>query len=311
MKKYIFIFGSLLVLGFLFFNVSSNRSKIVVPPLTAALLCPPNCVPPTVITYPASSLTTGEATLNGEVTSPGGANLSKKGFQYGPDASYGSTVMDPTNAIGTFSANIASLSCGSTYHYRAYAINQQAQPQTGVGADASFATNVCHSSRGTITPSSTSSTTSTTTPPPIVPPVTTPVAPPPVISSTSTSSGTSSSSSFTPPIVPPIVPPVTPPSSAACNQGDKFSTATGLPCASYEATPIPNYPITGTLVYGSTGDEVKTLQAELNKDGFKSGPVDGIFGPITEGAVIRFQIAHKLAGDGIFGVNSRAAWENR
>ncbi len=50
------------------------------------------------------------------------------------------------------------------------------------------------------------------------------------------------------------------------------------------------------LSVGSTGNEVKELQRKLNVT-----PVDGIFGPITYEAVIKFQSENGLRVDGIVG----------
>ncbi len=57
---------------------------------------------------------------------------------------------------------------------------------------------------------------------------------------------------------------------------------------------------------GIQANEVLELQKFLNKNGYESGPEDGKFGPITEGAVIRFQLANGLVGDGIVGELTRA-----
>ena len=46
---------------------------------------------------------------------------------------------------------------------------------------------------------------------------------------------------------------------------------------------------------------VKALQRRLIGLGYSPGPVDGRYGPLTEGAVIRFQAAHGLKVDGIAG----------
>lgn len=54
------------------------------------------------------------------------------------------------------------------------------------------------------------------------------------------------------------------------------------------------------LKLGSKGDEVKTLQSKLNL------VEDGIFGPITEEAVIDFQRRNNLISDGIVGPKT---WE--
>jgi murein L,D-transpeptidase YcbB/YkuD len=43
----------------------------------------------------------------------------------------------------------------------------------------------------------------------------------------------------------------------------------------------------------------KKLQQRLRKRGFDPGPIDGILGPRTQSAIIRFQKAHCLIADGI------------
>ena len=48
------------------------------------------------------------------------------------------------------------------------------------------------------------------------------------------------------------------------------------------------------------------VQARLNNLGFESGPVDGIFGPITKGAVKAFQDRYRLKVDGIPGPITQA-----
>lgn len=58
---------------------------------------------------------------------------------------------------------------------------------------------------------------------------------------------------------------------------------------------LPNYVFTKTLKLGSRGLDVKMLQQKLNVK------VDGIFGNQTKQAVIKFQLAHNLTGDGIVG----------
>lgn len=55
------------------------------------------------------------------------------------------------------------------------------------------------------------------------------------------------------------------------------------------------------LKYGSTGDGVAFLQIHLNKSGFNCGKADGIYGQLTQKAVIRFQMSKKLEADGICG----------
>lgn len=62
-----------------------------------------------------------------------------------------------------------------------------------------------------------------------------------------------------------------------------------------------------TLRRGSTGDAVRRLQTALTAAGFDPGPVDGIFGSRTDGAVRAFQGARGLAVDGIVGPLTWAA----
>jgi peptidoglycan hydrolase-like protein with peptidoglycan-binding domain len=57
------------------------------------------------------------------------------------------------------------------------------------------------------------------------------------------------------------------------------------------------------LAHGSRA--VRALQLRLRARGFTPGPIDGIFGPLTRGAVLRFQERHGLAADGIVGPLTR------
>ena len=66
--------------------------------------------------------------------------------------------------------------------------------------------------------------------------------------------------------------------------------------------------------YGQTGGSarVRVLQQRLRSLGQKPGPIDGLYGPLTEAAVMRFQSAAGLAVDGIAGPHTlravRAEW---
>lgn len=56
-----------------------------------------------------------------------------------------------------------------------------------------------------------------------------------------------------------------------------------------------------TLLIGSKGEAVKTLQENLNSLNYDCGIADGIFGDKTKQAVIKFQKEHNLEQDGIAG----------
>lgn len=65
-------------------------------------------------------------------------------------------------------------------------------------------------------------------------------------------------------------------------------------------TSLPNFIFSKTLRTGSRGLEVKKLQEKLNIK------VDGVFGPQTRQAVVKFQLIKYLVGDGIVGPKTRA-----
>ena len=60
----------------------------------------------------------------------------------------------------------------------------------------------------------------------------------------------------------------------------------------------------GTLKEGSTGADVKTLQAKLIELGYLTGKADGVFGQKTMAAVKAFQKANKLNADGVAGAKT-------
>jgi peptidoglycan hydrolase-like protein with peptidoglycan-binding domain len=49
------------------------------------------------------------------------------------------------------------------------------------------------------------------------------------------------------------------------------------------------------------GNDVKELQTKLQSLGYEVGPIDGIFGPLTEKAVKQFQKDNRIKVDGIVG----------
>jgi len=50
-----------------------------------------------------------------------------------------------------------------------------------------------------------------------------------------------------------------------------------------------------------TGGEVRALQHKLKAAGFNPGPIDGEFGPMTQAAVVAFQLSRGLVADGEVG----------
>jgi hypothetical protein len=97
-----------------------------------------------------------------------------------------------------------------------------------------------------------------------------------------------------------------------CAPGDKFSTTTGRNCNA--ATPaVPGGQVLGAAAFhfslfmknGSKGNEIVELQKFLTALGYTL-TADGEFGPKTKGAVIKFQLANGLKGDGVVGPLTRA-----
>lgn len=64
------------------------------------------------------------------------------------------------------------------------------------------------------------------------------------------------------------------------------------------------------LKLGDRGPEVKTVQTRLQELGYFNANATGYFGPITEGAVIRFQKAQNLQADGRVGTQTQAALQS-
>jgi peptidoglycan hydrolase-like protein with peptidoglycan-binding domain len=66
-------------------------------------------------------------------------------------------------------------------------------------------------------------------------------------------------------------------------------------------------PVATLLIEGSVGEEVAEIQSLLAARGFDPGPADGIFGPRTTAAVLRFQTQQGLVADGVVGLLTRQA----
>ncbi|MDQ2084854.1 peptidoglycan-binding protein [Herbivorax sp. ANBcel31] len=71
----------------------------------------------------------------------------------------------------------------------------------------------------------------------------------------------------------------------------------------YSSQPNNNY---SNLRFGSRGSKVTRLQQTLQNRGYYQSSIDGIFGKITERAVINFQSDNRLTVDGIAGTQTKS-----
>lgn len=95
--------------------------------------------PPTVTTSAVSSIASTTATGNGDVTSDGGSSITERGVCW--KTSTGPTTADTkatsAGTTGAFTASMTSLTAGTTYYVKAYAINAEG---TSYGSEVSFTT---------------------------------------------------------------------------------------------------------------------------------------------------------------------------
>jgi N-acetylmuramoyl-L-alanine amidase len=71
--------------------------------------------------------------------------------------------------------------------------------------------------------------------------------------------------------------------------------------------PVSASEFSRTLEFRHRGDDVRKLQQTLNQKGYYNYNIDGIYGVITEKAVIDFQIDHRIRIDGIAGPETQRA----
>jgi DNA invertase Pin-like site-specific DNA recombinase len=82
---------------------------------------------------------------------------------------------------------------------------------------------------------------------------------------------------------------------------------TGAAAAQPAELPVAKLAAAGSLDRGAGfaqqrgAERVRVLQRALGRLGWAPGPVDGLYGPLTEAAVSRFQAANGLAADGVAG----------
>ena len=98
-----------------------------------------NATAPTVTTQAASLISYNSATGNGNVTSDGGATVTERGIVWGTSTNPTTAGNKATSAgtTGAFTASMTSLTAGTHYYSRAYAINSVG---TSYGTNAEFDT---------------------------------------------------------------------------------------------------------------------------------------------------------------------------
>lgn len=88
--------------------------------------------------------------------------------------------------------------------------------------------------------------------------------------------------------------------------GDTWQPSARLQ-ARASAGPVGGGMPVGWMAYGAVGDNVRQLQQALLNAGFDPQGVDGVFGPLTQAAVIAFQQARGLEVDGVVGPQTAGA----
>ena len=99
----------------------------------------PEITLPTVITASVTEITTNSAKGGGEVTNDGGAEVTERGICWSTNAnpSLNDSHVAVGTGVGAFNATVSGLNEKTTYHVRAYAINEKG---TAYGLDVEFAT---------------------------------------------------------------------------------------------------------------------------------------------------------------------------
>lgn len=104
---------------------------------------------PSVETAAATSIEKTSATLNGNIASVGDTNPTIRGFIYAENLTLtdnvATTSESGTYSTGSYSTNLTSLTCATTYYFQAFATNANGN---GYGPVLSFTTSNCSSSNG-------------------------------------------------------------------------------------------------------------------------------------------------------------------
>lgn len=217
----------------------------------------------TVTTDSANSINQTSFSANGTITATGGPGATVRGFAYGLTSAYDATTTENgAFGVGSFTATISSLSCNTTYHIRAYAINAVG---TGYGADVVAMTSACSSAGGG------SPMGNGPVPPLVFSPEGKVVPKPLVVSAVSVS--------------------VPPPAIIESNQGQPLAVnnvaGNGGPCGEY----LKKY-----IRFGRANDPVEVLKLQLylnRRENLPDVPVSGIYDRVTMDAASQFQVRNK------------------
>lgn len=258
-------------------NITSIAEQTPNVPNPPALACPnPFSSKPTIeISMAASSISTSTAILHANLSDDGLVTPTILGFHYGTSTDYGITSSSTGSfSVGAFSKTLSGLTCSTTYHYRAFAINSVG---TGTTTDQIFTTSDC--------------------PVVISPPI-----------NTETPSYSGRSGSFMGTLVNFMFP------GFNSNQNNKSNIDTINNSTTTNGLVNRFYLFNTDLYFGQVNDDVKRLQQFLNSNNFivsKSGAGSPgnetkLFGPATKKALIDFQITNKIKpASGYFGPKTR------
>jgi gliding motility-associated-like protein len=135
------------------YDVPESSSRInPIPGLEASSIL----TSPTLTTYAASTISAFKATLNGDLTSDGGAPVTEQGFVFSTSNNYptigenGVTNVTSGSGTGTFNETVSGLSPSTTYYFQAYATNSQGTSYGGVESFTTSSAGVLLSSSPTL-----------------------------------------------------------------------------------------------------------------------------------------------------------------
>ncbi len=115
-------------------SLGTKRSTIGLPNIISSFV---STGPPILSSPISSAIGTASATIAATVNGDGGAAISERGFYYGTSPAPTTNKTTVTGTTGTFTTNITGLNPGTTYYFRAYAINENGTTYT---VDGNFTT---------------------------------------------------------------------------------------------------------------------------------------------------------------------------